>query len=162
MGGREEILSQLYKILDNNNNDIRIYYRLAEMSKRSSLRVFFKNLSYQKRIFCRRIRYEIRELENSKALIPGQEIKTGNLSKLKSFQGLPTLKADIKGLMMYCYKKEQEYLHLYKNLLSNTHLGNIREMLLNQRHAVQLSLNEIKMLENKYNYEKNEGEVNYS
>lgn len=162
MGEREEILSQLYRILDKNTNDVRVYYRLAEKCKRTFLKNFFKKLSHQKRIFCRRIRYEIRELEKEIALIREYGYEPSKIPKQEASHGLPSFKADMKGLIKYSHRREQEYLHLYKTLLSNTHLGNIREMLLNQRHAVQLTLNEIQTLEHKINYEKNGGEVSYS
>ena len=162
MKNGEEIISLLYKILDNNTEDIRIYYRLADKAKRSFLKNFFRKLSYQKRVFCRRIRFEIKELENELALIGVKDKTISNKPETRNIHGLPSFKADFKGLVMYSYKREQEYLHIYKALLSNTHLGNIREMLLNQKHAVQLTLNELKTIEIRYNFEKNEGEINYS
>src|SRR5690606_7094978 len=137
MKEKEEILSQLYKILDKNTNDIRIYYRLADKCKRSFLKNFFKKLSHQKRIFCRRIRFEIKELEMEWALI-WDNSKTTNMPRQRTFHGLPVFKADMKSLITYSYTRELEHLHLYKTLLSKTHLGNIREMLLHQRHAIQL------------------------
>src|SRR5690606_29796621 len=110
MKDREEILSQLYKILDKNTNDIRIYYRLADKCKRSFIKNFFRKLSHQKRIFCRRIRFEIKELEMELALISDNG-KTINLPHQGSFHGLPAFKADMKSLITYSYKREQEYLH---------------------------------------------------
>src|SRR5690606_1605382 len=101
---REEIISLLYKILDNNTEDIRIYYRLADKAKRSFLKNFFRKLSYQKRVFCRRIRFEIKELENELALIGVKDKTISNKPETRIIHGLPSFKADVKGLVMYSYK----------------------------------------------------------
>lgn len=158
---RKEILNQLYKILENNTTDARIYYRLADKCKRSSLKYFFKKLSLQKRLFCRRIRYEIRELEKEMDHVNDTAFHKESIAK-KSFHEASLFRTDMIGLITYCYKREQQYLELYKTLLSQTHLGNIREMLLAQKHSVQLILNEIKSLETKMFDIKNEGEISYT
>lgn len=161
MKNREDILSHLYYILDKNTHDIRIYYRLADKTKRSFLKNFFRRLSHQKRVFCRRIRFEIKELENEHSLIDKREKTIPIKPDTGTIHGLPSFKTDIKDLIVYSYKREQEYLRVYKDLLSNTHLGNIREMLLNQKHAVQMTINDLKTIEKKFNFEKNQGEINY-
>ncbi len=161
MGYREEILNQLYRILDNNTTDARIYYRLADKCRRSTLKLFFKKLSLQKRIFCRRIKYEIRELEREIELISEKPIYPNEIIPKKSIPEPPSLKTDVLSLITYCYRREQQYLEIYKKLLSQTNLDSIREMLLSQKHAVQLALNEIKTFETNQN-ERNQGEINYS
>ena len=159
---RKEILNQLYKVLENNTTDARIYFRLADNCKRSSLRYFFKKLSLQKRLFCRRIGYEIRELEKEIEYVNGNTVfQKENIAK-KSIHEISLLSADMIGLITYCYKREQEYLELYKTLLSQTNLGSIREMLLSQKHSVQLILNEINSLRKKVPNIKNDGEISYS
>jgi len=161
MGNREEILTQLYKILEKNSNDARIYYRLADNCKRSFLKNFFKKLSHQKRIFCRRIKYEIQELEKELELLEENPQIQLNIPS-RAIPGLPSFRSDIIGLITYCYKRERQYLELYKNLLTKIHMGNIREMLLYQKHSVQLALNEMKNFEIKIRNGKNEGEVKYN
>ncbi|HSP40511.1 MAG TPA: hypothetical protein VLN46_03695 [Gillisia sp.] len=161
MGYREEILIQLYRILENNISDARIYYRLADKCKRSSIKNFFKKLSLQKRIFCRRIKYEIGELERQMEQIGEKSGSERWDSSKKTFHNLPSLGKDITEMITYCDKRERQYLELYKTLLSKTNIGNIREMLLSQKHAVQLALNEMKTLETKIHNSKNE-EINYS
>lgn len=162
MEEKEEILIQLYKILHKIAGDKRIYYRLSEQCKQSFLRNFYMKLSHQKRSFYRRIRYEIKELEKEILLNKENGLKNVPIIGKESFHGLPSFRFDMNTLIKYSIKKEQEYLHIYKTLLSITHLGNIREMLLNQRHAVQLNLNEIRSIENKNDYGKNEEQLNYS
>lgn len=162
MGYREEILIQLYRILENNNTDARIYYRLGDKCKKASLTFFFKKLSLQKRIFCRRINYEISELEKEiQQISEVSKFEKFTISK-KAFQPIPSLKDYTRDLLNYCYNREQEYLELYKNLLSQTDRGNIREMLLNQKHSLLLVIDEIKALETKIYDGKNERKVNYS
>lgn len=162
MGYRDKILKQLYEVLENNTSDARIYYRLADRCNRSSLKYFFKKLSLQKRLFCRRLNYEIRELEKEMEFIGENNIFQYESSTKKSFEGIPTSRGDISGLVAYCYNQEQQYLEQYKTLLSKTYLGGIREMLLSQKHSIQLILNEIRSLETKMHNLKNEGEINYS
>lgn len=161
MENREKILTQLYIILEKNKADARIYYRLADKCKRAFLKNFFKKISYQKRIYCRRISYEIRELETALTNKVGFDLHS-QLSNPGTFHGFPSLKTDTNGFLKYCYKKEQEYFTLYKSLLSITHLGDIREMLINQKHSAQLVLNEIKTMQSKIQPGRMEGEVNYS
>lgn len=162
MGKREEILEQLHKILEKNSNDARIYYRLAENCNRSFLTNFFKKLSYQKRIFCKRIRYEIKELEKEIKILEENPTATFKNPSSPALQVVPTLRNELYDLIPYCYKKEQQYVELYKNLLSKTHLGSIREMLLYQKHMVQLVLNEMKNFDSQIQNGKNEEEINYN
>lgn len=162
MGYREEILTHLYRILENNSTDARIYYRLADKCKRGSLRNFFKKLSLQKRLFCRRIKYEISELERQMEQ-RGEHYRPGGTdTSLNTAHDTNALGKDIHGLISYCDHRERQYLELYRNLLSKTSLGDIREMLLSHKHSVQLALNEIKTLETKIHNSKNEGKINYS
>lgn len=161
MEKREQILKQLYKILENNKTDARIYYRLADNCKRPALKFFFKKLSLQKRIYCRRIRYEIRELEREMEILFGNSKPLEDIQK-REITVLPSKERDGIGLINYCYKRENHYLELYENLLSRTYLGNIREMLLSQKHSIHLILNEIRAIENKLFNGKNEGEIKIS
>ncbi len=166
MGYREDILIKLYRILEKNSTDTRIYYRLSDKCRRSILKCFFKKLSTQKRIFCRRIKYEIRELEKEIATLEEPPNFHNDLNTSKTFTGFPLVRYDVMGLIAYCNKREHQYIEIYKNLLSQTNLGNIREMLLSHKHKVQLTLNEIKTIESKIqngkNEDKNEEEINYN
>lgn len=162
MGYREEILKQLYKVLEYNSVDARMYFRFADKCKPTSLKYFFKKLSLQKRLFCRRISYEIRELEREIELISEKSIYHKEVTIPKSFSEVISIKKDGAGLIKYCYNREQQYIELYKSLISQTHFGSIREMLLSQKFYIQLILNEIKNLETKQLNIKNEGKINYS
>lgn len=174
MGHREDTIGLLYKVLAKNFLDGRVYISAAESSKRLLFKNFFRKLAHQKRTFCKRIKYEIEVLENE-ILLMGGEIKTYPDWEDHHSPILPVFRAEKDGLIKECYRREKQNIGFYCNLLSRISIGQVREMLLFQKHSMQLILNEIESMGLKIyqdheedinpgkNYgERNFGEKNYS
>ncbi len=161
MAYRKEILIHLYRILEKNATDARVYFRLADKCNRSTLKCFFKKLSLQKRYFCRRIRYEIGELEKEIEIIEEKSPLKSVTFSGNTFTGSFSSQNEMRGIINYCYEREREYLEMYQILLSKTNMGNIREMLLSQKHSVKLGLNELNTIENRLYKAENEKEMKF-
>lgn len=167
---RKEILDMLYKILSRNYFDGRLYINASERCQRLLFKNFFRKLSHQKRCFCKRIKYEIQILERE-LLFNGEEF-TPLEDKWKELNTavLPVIRVEREGLIKDCYRREKQNLLVYNNLLGRISMGNIREMLLFQKHSIQLILNEIESMglkiydlqeEGRIENGKTEGEKNY-
>lgn len=161
MGSREDILKQLYKILSKNYSEGKLYQNSAENCKRLLFKNFFRKLSHQKRSFCRRIKYEIQVLENEIELLGGEPVVKREDWKTSGDKILPVFRAEKDGLIKECYRRERENIAIYNSLLSRICVGQIREMLLFQKHSVQLILNEIESMGLKVYEEKNGSEKQY-
>lgn len=161
MGYREDILQHLYKILTKNYGEGKLYQSSAENCKRLLFKNFFRKLSHQKRSFCRRIKYEIQVLENEIRLLGGEPSTNIEDWKFKGEPILPVFRTEKDGLIKECYRREMENISLYNNLLSRICVGQIREMLLFQKHSIQLILNEIESMGLKVYEERNESEIKY-
>lgn len=145
MGYREDTIGLLYKVLAKNFLDGRVYISAAESSKRLLFKNFFRKLAHQKRTFCKRIKYEIEVLENE-ILLMGGEIQTYPDWEDHHSPILPVFRAEKDGLIKECYRREKQNIEFYINLLSRISIGQIREMLLFQKHSIQLILNEIEAM----------------
>ena len=139
----ETTISLLYSILEKNYRDFRIYSNASKHCKRLLFRNFLMKVSHQKKSFCKRIKLEIEFLENQKK-IQGNE-KIISKGELKDIQDpvLPVFRIEKDGIIKECYRRERQNIGLYQNLLSKISLGGIREMLLFQKHSIQLILQEI-------------------
>lgn len=146
MRHREEILDHLYEILSRNYFDGKIYSHAAESCKRLSFKNFFRKLSHQKKTFCKRIKYEIQVLQHEIVLMGGELSSVKRKWKDHELSILPVFRHERDGLIKECYRREKESIELYKKLLSKISLGHLREMLLFQKHSVQLILNEIETM----------------
>lgn len=139
----EKTINLLYSILEKNYCDYRIYSNASKQCKRLLFRNFLIKVAQQKKSFCKRIKLEIEYLENQNN-IQGQR---KNLSKheWKNIQGpvLPVFRIEKDGIIKESYRREKQNIGLYQNLLSKISLGSIREMLLFQKHSIQLTLQEI-------------------
>lgn len=163
MGYREIAVELLYNLLIANLRDGRYYSQAGESSKRLLYKNFFKKLAHQKRSFCRRIKYEIEVLQKEIEAMGGIKIhrEIDSIPEVK-VSALPVFRTEKDGLIKDCYRREKDKIHLYNTLLSRICVGQIREMLLFQKHSVQLILNEIEAMGLKIylrqDNEKNEGE----
>ncbi len=139
----ETTISLLYSILEKNYRDFRIYSNASKHCKRLLFRNFLMKVSHQKKSFCKRIKLEIEFLENQKK-IQGNEkiISKGELKDIRD-PVLPVFRIEKDGIIKECYRRERQNIGLYQNLLSKISLGGIREMLLFQKHSIQLILQEI-------------------
>ncbi len=153
---RKDIIEYLYMILAKNIHDGKIYQNASERCKKLLFKNFFRKLSHQKRSFCKRIKYEISVLEDEVRLMGGEinEIKRGPYEHNPPV--LPVFRLEKDGLIKECYRREKENLSLYNTMLSKICVGQIREMLLFQKHSVKLILNEIDSMGLKVYDEKNE------
>lgn len=145
MGYREDTIGLLYKVLAKNFLDGRVYISASESSKRLLFKNFFRKLAHQKRTFCKRIKYEIEVLENE-ILAMGGKIKVYPDWEDHHSPILPVFRVEKDGLIKECYRREKQNIGFYNNLLSRISLGQIREMLLFQKHSMQLILNEIESM----------------
>lgn len=126
--------------------DGRVYNIAGEKCKRLLFKNFFRKLSHQKGCFCKRIRYEIQVLEKEISLLGG-EVKTLEEKRREiNMSVLPVIRIEREGLIKDCYRREKKNIEMFNNLLSRISSGNIREMLLFQKHSVQLILNEIESM----------------
>lgn len=161
----EKTISLLYSILEKNYRDYRIYSNNSKHCKRLLFRNFFFKIADQKKSFCKRIKKEIEFLENQENLA-GQR-KVISKRKLEAIQGpiLPVFQIEKDGMIKECYRRERQNIGLYQNLLSKISLGNIREMLLFQKHSIQLAIQEIEgfglNIYEDLETENNEGEKKY-
>ncbi len=143
MGHLEKTTSLLYSILEKNYRDFRIYSNASKHCKRLLFRNFLLKVAHQKKSFSKRIEQEIESLENQNN-IKG-EGKTNLRREWKNIPGpvLPVFRIEKDGIIKECYRRERQNIGLYQNLLSRISLGEIREMLLFQKHSIQLTLQEI-------------------
>ncbi|MFO8148262.1 MAG: hypothetical protein ACQEWG_05775 [Bacteroidota bacterium] len=139
----EKTISLLYSILEKNYRDYRIYSNASNHCKRLIFRNFFLKVAHQKKSFCKRIKKEIEFLENQNAIM-GQG-KITSKRDWKNVEGpiLPVFRIEKDGIIKECYHREKQNIGLYQNLLSKISLGDIREMLLFQKHSIQLIVQEI-------------------
>lgn len=139
----EKTTGLLYSILEKNYHDYRIYYNASKHCKRLLFRNFFVKVAHQKKSFCKRIKLEIEFLENQSNR-EGQG-KLISQRDWKNDEGpiLPVFRIEKDGLIKECYRRERQNIGFYQNLLSKISLGGIREMLLFQKHSIQLILQEI-------------------
>lgn len=168
MGYRKKTLQLLYVILEKNFQDGRIYSKASERCKRLFYKNFFRKLALEKRSFCKRIKYEIEVLENE-VLSMGEETKVKFYYKESAAPILPAFRLEKDGLIRDCYRREKQNIGMCNQLLANISTGEVREMLLYQRHILRQILQEIESLGLKisddYNDEntnegKSEGEIN--
>lgn len=146
MGYRNDILELLYKILSKTYMEERLYNIAGERCKRLLFKNFFKKLSHQKRCFFKRIKYEIQVLENEIRIL-GEDIKPFEEKWREiTVNVLPVIRMEREGLIKDCYRREKKNIEMFNNLMSRINSGNIREMLLFQKHSVQLILNEIESM----------------
>ncbi len=139
----EKTISLLYSILERNYRDFQIYSNASRHCKRLIFRNLLGKVAHQKKSFCKRIKLEIDFLENQNNI----EGHRKNISKRdwKNIEGpiLPVFRIEKDGIIKECYRREKQNIGLYQNLLSKISLGGIREMLLFQKHSIQLILQEI-------------------
>lgn len=152
---RKDIIEYLYMILAKNIHDGKTYQNASERCKRLLFKNFFRKLSHQKRSFCKRIKYEITVLEDE-VLAMGGKLNERHRAYGDNPTILPVFRLEKDGLIKECYRREKENLVLYNTLLSKICIGQIREMLLFQKHSVKLILNEIESMGLKVYDEKNE------
>lgn len=145
MGYREKTIELLYRILAKNYLDGRVYKNAAENSRKLHHKNFFRKLAMQKKSFCKRIKGEIEKLQHEISLMGG-EAPVRNNWKDKNSPILPVFRSERDGLIKECYRREKQNVGMYNNMLSKISLGRIREMLLFQKHSLQLILNEIEAL----------------
>lgn len=132
MGQLEKTISLLYSILEKNYLDFRIYSSASKHSKRLIFRNFFNKVAHQKWSFCKRIKQEIEILENEK----GTMCQRSSKPYWENIGGsvLPVFRVEKDGIIKECYRREKQNIGFYQNLLTRISLGNIREMLLFQKH----------------------------
>lgn len=168
MGYRRKTIQLLYSILEKNYQDGRIYSTASERCKRLFHKNFFSKLALKKRAFCKRIKYEIEVLENE-ILSMGGEIKSNSNWKESVAPILPVFRAEKEGLIKDSYRREKQNIGMYNHLLTRINIGEIREMLLYQRHALRQIIQEIESFGLKIyeeheddilNQGKSEGEIN--
>ncbi len=127
--------------------DQKIYQHKAEGSKRLFFKNFFRKLSHQKKSFFKRTQQEIRQIENELELM-GVEFETKDffIAERSSVTILPAYRTEKDGSIKECYRREKRNYENYNYMLSKISKGSIREMLLFQKHSVQLILEEIESL----------------
>lgn len=145
MGYRKKVIQLLYAILEKNYQDGRIYSTASERCKRLFYKNFFRNLALKKRSFCKRIKYEIEVLENE-IVSMGGEINNNSNWKESAAPVLPLFRPEKDGIIKDCYRHEKQNIGMYNLLLTRICIGEIREMLLYQRHALRQILQEIESL----------------
>lgn len=145
MGYRENTIELLYKVLAKNFLDGRVYSSAAESSKKLLFKNFFRKLAQQKQAFCKRIKYEIDILQEEIKLMGG-EVKIQTRWKDDHSPILPVFRSERDGLIKECYRREKQNIGMYNNMLSRISIGQIREMLLFQKHNMQLIINEIESM----------------
>lgn len=174
MGYRNKTIQLLYTILEKNHQDGKLYYTASQRCKRLYYKSFFRKLAVEKRSFCKRIKYEIEVLENE-IISMGGEISTNFNRKEAGVIVLPVFRTEKDGLIKECYRREKQNISMYNYLLTRINIGEIREMLLYQRHSLRqiyreiesLGLkicddpNEINMKEAKSEEKRNFGETQY-
>lgn len=158
MGYREKTIELLYKVLAKNFLDGRVYSTAAENSKKLFFKNFFRKLAQQKQAFCKRIKYEIDFLQEEIRSMGGE---VNDQTRWKDTQSpiLPVFRSERDGLIKECYRREKQNIGMYNNMLSRISIGQIREMLLFQKHNMQLLINEIESMGLKI-YEEMDEEVN--
>lgn len=165
MGYRENILELLYRHLDKIFIDNKVYQHAAECSKKILFKNFFRKLAHQKKSFHKRTSHEIYILENELEIM-GTSFKRKEPEPLGKAVGiLPAFRTEKDGFLKECFRREKRNLEQYNYLLSKICKGSIREMLLFQKHSVQLILEEMKSMGIRIyegaEDEKNRGEINY-
>lgn len=168
MGYRRKTIQLLYAILEKNYQDGRIYSTASERCRRLFYKNFFRKLALKKRAFCKRIKYEIEVLENE-VISMGEEIKMNFNYKESAAPILPAFRLEKDGLIRDCYRREKQNIGMCNHLLTSISTGEVREMLLYQRHTLRQILQEIESLglkiyddhdEEISNEGKSEGEIN--
>lgn len=139
----EKTINLLYLVLEKNYRDYRIYSNNSKHCKRLLFRNFFIKIARQKESFCRRIKLEIEFLENQNDIKSRRDILYKRDWKNNQGPILPAFRIEKDGMIKECYRRERQNIGLYQNLLSQISLGSIREMLLFQKHSIQLILQEI-------------------
>lgn len=145
MGYRKKTLQLLYSIREKIFQDVRIYSTASERCKRLFYKNFFRKLALKKRSFYRRIKYEIEVLENE-MISMGGEIHNYSDWKESTTPVLPVFRSEKDGVIKDCYRREKQNIGIYNYLLARISIGDIREMLIYQRHALRLILQEIELL----------------
>lgn len=145
MGYREVTIELLYKVLAKNFLDARVYINAAENSKKLLFKNFFRKLAHQKKAFCKRIQYEIEVMQEELSMM-GVENTPHTKWKDTHSTILPVFRTERDGLIKECYRREKQNIGLYNNMLSRISVGQVREMLLFQRHSLQLIVNEIESM----------------
>lgn len=157
MGYRENIIDHLSKLMAKNYLDGRLYINAAESYKRLFTKNLFRKLAHQKRTFYKKIKYEIQVLEYEILLLGGKKRKIDENFKLIEPPILPVFRTEHEGLIKECYRREKQTLGMHNNLLSKISIGKIREMLLFQKHSIQMILHDIESLGFKIYEEKDNG-----
>lgn len=145
MGYRKKTIQLLFTILEKNHQDGKIYSSASERCKRLYYKSFFRKIALEKRTFCKRIKYEIEVLENE-IISMGGEINTKTNRKESTALILPVFRTEKDGLIKECYRREKQNIQLYNQLLTRINMGEIREMLLFQRHSLRQIYQEIESL----------------
>lgn len=145
MGYRNKTIQLLYTILEKNHQDGKLYYTASQRCKRLFYKSFFRKLAVEKSSFCKRIKYEIEVLENE-IISMGGEIDANFNQKEASVIVLPVFRTEKDGLIKECYRREKQNIKMYNRLLTRISIGEIREMLLYQRHSLRQIYQEIESL----------------
>lgn len=165
MGYRENILELLYRHLEKIFIDQKVYQHAAEGNKKLLSKNFFRKLAHQKNSFYKRTAEEISTLENELELMGIDFEKKEDRAAPKPVTILPVFRTEKDGFLIECYRREKKNFEQYDYLLSKICKGSIREMLLFQKHSVQLILEEIECMGVRIfegtEDEKNRGEINY-
>lgn len=146
MGCRKNAIKLLNRLLETNEMCEKEYLCTAEHAKKLWFRNFFIRLGLQKRKFCSGIKKEIEILENEIRQLGGEvddcEVSPSKLEQLQ----LPSFRFEKDELLRKCYCREKSSLKMYNFLLSQISTGTVRDMLLYQRHAISVAINEIESM----------------
>lgn len=145
MGYRRKTVQLLYVILEKNYQDGRVYSTASNRCKRLFFKNFFVQLALKKREFCKRIKNEIEVLENEVISKGGVIISKSNWNE-SAVPISPVFRTEKDGVIKDCYRREKQNIGMYNHLLARINIGEIREMLLYQKHALRLILQEIESL----------------
>lgn len=146
MGHREIAIEHLLKLMSRNYLDGKLYLYTAENCKRLFANNIFKKLAHQKRSFYQKIKEEILVLYDEIILLGGNKNNPVENLKLEEPQILPVFRKEQGGLIKECYRREKQTLGMYNNVLTKVNIGTIREMLLFQKHSIQMILFEIESM----------------
>ncbi|UJH91057.1 hypothetical protein LZ575_20735 [Antarcticibacterium sp. 1MA-6-2] len=75
-----------------------------------------------------------------------EKLNLTQIGKTITHQFYLVFRVEKDGLIKECYRREKQNIGFYNSLLSRISMGQIREMLLFQKHSMQLILNEIESM----------------
>lgn len=134
----------LEKLRASNEVDRRDYERAAATMPALEMKQFFEQQEEQKEDFDRIISEKIEQLSPDGDYEEGSFESLSRKAQTDFEEQIDHEAPEDGGLPLWCEHREQRNFLLYQNLLAEIEEGEIREILMRQKHEIALALEEIK------------------